>query len=68
MAVWVVSLSDANLIARALTPGVPVSGIRSLSGVGTLVGALAQTVLYLRYIYPEANPKVISERTSYLLV
>ena len=68
MAVWVVSLSDTNLIARALTPGVPVSGIRSLTGVGTLVGALAQSVLYLRHILPEAIPKDISERTSYLPV
>ena len=47
--VWVVPLSAMKLIPHCLTPGEHVTGIRSLSGVGTLVRALAQSVLYLRY-------------------
>ena len=38
-----------KLIPHSLTPVEQVNGIRSLSGVGTLVRALAQSVLYLRY-------------------
>jgi hypothetical protein len=34
----------------------------------TLDGPLVQTVLYLHYPSSEANPKAISERTSYLQV
>lgn len=34
----------------------------------TLDGPLVQTVLYLHYHSPEASPKAISERTSYLQV
>ncbi len=37
-----------KLISHSLTPEKHVYGIRSLSGVGTLVRALAQSVLYLR--------------------
>ena len=48
MAVWVVSLSVMRLIPHSLPPGVHVNGIRSLNGVGSLVGPLAQSVLYLR--------------------
>ena len=47
--VWVVSLSAMKLIPHCLTPGEHVYGIRSLSGFGTLVRALAQSVLYLRH-------------------
>ena len=47
--VWVVSLLATKLIPRGLTPGKHVYGIRSLSGFGTVVTALAQSVLYLRY-------------------
>ncbi len=43
-------------------------GIRSLYGFGSLVGPLAQTVLYLRNLLPEAAPQCISRRTSYLRV
>ena len=46
--VWVVSLSDAKLIPRALTPAEHVNGIRSLVGFGNLVGPLVHPVLYLR--------------------
>ncbi len=47
--VWVVSLLATKLIPRSLTPEEHINGIRSLSGFGTVVTALAQSVLYLRY-------------------
>jgi hypothetical protein len=47
--VWVVPLSVAKLIPRALTPEIDVSGIQSLKGFGNLVGSLAQSVLYPRH-------------------
>ena len=40
-------------------------GIRSLIGVGNLVGPLALSVLYLRQSSSEAIPQYISGRTSY---
>jgi len=43
-----VSLSTAKLISRSLTPVIVLDGIRSLIGVGNLVGPLAHSVLYLR--------------------
>lgn len=46
--VWVLSLLAMELIPHCLTPEKDVSGIRSLSGFGTVVTALAQPVLYLR--------------------
>ena len=46
--VWVVSLSAPELIPRCLIPGEAVDGIRSLKGVGTVVTALALSVLYPR--------------------
>jgi hypothetical protein len=46
--IWVVSLSAMDLITHRLTAGEHLNGIRSLSGVGTVVTALAQSVLYLR--------------------
>ena len=49
MVVWVVSLLATKLIPRCLTPEKHVYGIRSLSGFGTVVTALAQSVLYLHY-------------------
>ena len=66
--VWVVSLLATKLIPRGLTPEKHVYGIRSLSGFGTLVRALAQSVLYLQYTTHEAVPKNISESTSYFRV
>lgn len=48
MVVWVVPLLATQLIPRSLTPGEHIHGIRSLSGFGTVVTALAQSVLYLR--------------------
>ena len=48
--VWVIPLSATKLIPRRLTPRKRVIGIRSLRGFGTVVTALAQTVLYLRNI------------------
>jgi len=47
--VWVVSLSAMKLIPHSLTPVHPVTGICGLSGVGTVVTALAQSEPYLRY-------------------
>jgi hypothetical protein len=60
-------------LGREAYPTRPISrdtsyGIRSLIGFGNLVGPLAHSVLYLRNLLPEANPKVISGRTSYLRV
>ena len=66
--VWAVSLSTAELISRGLTPAHHLSGILSLIEFGTLVGALAQSVLYLRHLRCEASPKAISGRTSYFQV
>ena len=47
--IWVVSLSATELIPRSLTATKHVFGIRSLIGVGKLVGPLAHSVLYPRY-------------------
>ena len=47
--IWVVSLSATELIPRSLTATQHVFGIRSLIGVGKLVGPLAHSVLYPRY-------------------
>ena len=44
--VWVVSLLDMELISHALTAVDHLAGIRSLSGFGTVVTALAQSELY----------------------
>ena len=41
------------------------TGIRSLIGVGNLVGPLAHSVLYLQWRSCDAIPKYISGRTSY---
>jgi hypothetical protein len=43
-----VSLSRADVITRALPPGLMLDGIRSLVRFGNLVGPLAVPVLYLR--------------------
>jgi len=48
--VWVVSLSATKLIPRSLTATEHEIGIRSLIGVGKLVGPLAHSVLYPRFI------------------
>ena len=47
--VWAVSLLTTKLIPRSLTAMDHVFGIRSLIGVGKLVGPLAHSVLYPRY-------------------
>jgi hypothetical protein len=46
--VWVIPLLAMKLIPHCLTPRKHMFGIRSLSGFGTVVTALAQLVLYLR--------------------
>ncbi len=48
--VWGLSLLPTDLITRGLPPEIEVVGIRSLIGFGTLVGALAHSVLYLRHL------------------
>ncbi len=48
--IWVVSLSFMKLIPHELTAMQHNTGIRSLIGVGKLVGPLAHSVLYPRYI------------------
>ena len=45
--VWAVSLSTTKLIPRGLTAALWSHGIRSLAGVGKLVGPLTHPVLYL---------------------
>ncbi len=57
-----------EVISHRLTPGIKVGGIRSLIEVGTLLGALAHSVLYPRHSTPEAIPKYVSGRTSYIRV
>ena len=47
--VWVVSLLTTEVSSRRLTPKEQPTGIRSLIGFGTLVGALVHSVLYLRW-------------------
>ena len=66
--VWAVSLSTMRLISHSLTPGYHLDGILSLRGFGNRVRPLAHSVLYLRKTVPEASPKAISGRTSYLRV
>ena len=66
--IWAVSLLTMKLISHGLTPRHQICGIRSLIGFGKLVGPLAHSVLYLHYSLPEASPKAISGRTSYLQV
>jgi hypothetical protein len=47
--IWVLSLSGVRLISHALTPIKHIAGIRSLSGVSTVLTALALSEPYLRY-------------------
>jgi hypothetical protein len=63
--VWVVSLLSMKLIPHRLTPVEHTDGIRSLIGVGKLVGPLTHSVLYLHLTLHEAIPKYISRKTSY---
>ena len=49
--VWVLSLSFMKLIPHELTAMHYNTGIRSLIGVGKLVGPLTHSVLYPRYTY-----------------
>ncbi len=53
------SWSDSQALAAS---------IRSLIGFGNVFAPLAQSVLYLQRLLPEASPKAISGRTSYLRV
>ena len=54
-----------KLIPHGLTASLWHHEIRSLTGVGKLVGPLAQSVLYLQGGTRDASPKAISGRTSY---
>ena len=66
--IWAVSLSTTDLITRSLTPGTKSMVFGVYLNSVTLDGPLVQTVLYLHDPSSEANPKAISERTSYLQV
>ena len=66
--IWTLLLLTTKLLPRRLTPGVDQTGIRSLIGVGNAEAPLVQSVLYLLPAAPEAAPKGISGRTSYLRV
>ena len=65
MSIWALTLSTTNLSTRRLTPAVDLSGIQSLIEVGSRVGPLALSVLYLHKTIREAIPQYISGRTSY---
>ena len=54
-----------KLIPHGLTAVLWRIGIRSLTGVGKLVGPLTQSVLYPQCGTYDASPKAISGRTSY---
>jgi hypothetical protein len=54
-----------KLIPHGLTAAMWHRGIRSLTGVGKLVGPLTQSVLYPHGGTRDASPKAISGRTSY---
>ena len=66
--IWAVSLSTVDLITHRLTPGYRLMVFGVYLNSVTLDGPLVQTVLYLHDPSSEANPKAISERTSYLQV
>src|SRR5918912_1270165 len=54
-----------ELSPHSLTPPLGPAGIRSLVGVGSLVGPLVHPVLYRPSPPREAIPKYLSGRTSY---
>ena len=54
-----------ELIPHSLTASFWRYEIRSLTGVGKLVGPLTQSVLYPHNGTRDASPKAISGRTSY---
>jgi hypothetical protein len=54
--IWVLSLLAPKLIPRHLLPGEHVYGIRSLRGFGTVVTALALSVLYPRDVFIRDYP------------
>ena len=54
-----------KLIPHGLTAAMWHPEIRSLTGVGKLVGPLTQSVLYPQGETRDASPKAISGRTSY---
>ena len=66
--VWAVSLSTMELILHSLTPRFWVDGIRGLVGVDGIFSHLVHPEPYLHQLSPEAAPKCISGRTSYLRV
>ena len=54
-----------ELSPHSLSPPIGLAGIRSLVGVGSLVGPLVHPVLYRQQPPREAIPKYLSGRTSY---
>ena len=66
--VWARSLSTTDLITRSLTPENRVTGIRSLTELGNPMRTPYPISALPPRLYPEASPKAISGRTSYLRV
>ena len=66
--VWAVSLLTVRLISYSLTPSKHLYGIRSLTGFGNRVGPSPDQCSTACNLFPEASPKAISGRTSYLHV
>ncbi len=66
--VWAVSLLTMDLSTHRLTPGPDSPAFGVWLDLVTLGGPRTQPVLYLRCSLPEASPKAISGRTSYLRV
>ena len=66
--VWAVSLSTTDLSTRSLTADYISLAFGVYLRLVIRDGPLTQTVLYLHDPSSEANPKAISERTSYLQV
>jgi hypothetical protein len=66
--IWAVSLLTMDLSTHRLTPGIQVHGIRSLTGLGNPWRAPHPISALPPRLIPEASPKAISGRTSYLRV
>jgi hypothetical protein len=66
--VWLDCLSPMELFPHEAYSRANAFGIRSLIELGRMVIPLTHSVLYPRKLQHKANPKVISERTSYLQI
>jgi hypothetical protein len=66
--IWALSLLTMDLSTHRLTPGIQICGIRSLTGLGNPWRAPHPISALPPRFSPEASPKAISGRTSYLRV